>query len=163
MHNRFLQIFAWPDLLNFSRKTPVWLSTSRDSDSLKLNSMGIGRWQMQLQTSGLLEIPRKGETRKYIHWGLGLASNLLTEVRDSQLILTTQNAQSNFNWRFDADYIQRFQPSTRISSSVLKKAAQSLFENRQLQIQLPVLTWGSRTLKLNGWRENQSLISMDWD
>lgn len=163
MHNRFLQIFVWPDLLNFSRKTPVWLSTEKNGKSLKLISRGMGQWQMQLQTRGLLEIPRKGESRKYIHWGLGLASNLITEVRDSQLTLTTQNAQSSFNWKFDDDYLQRFNPNTRISSTVLKQAAQGLFEDRKLQIQLPVLTWGTRTLKLNNWRESDSLILMDWE
>jgi hypothetical protein len=162
MHNRFLQFFMWPDLLNFSRSTPVLFSTLPDQTKVTLQAQKSGVWNLQMQSMGVLRITRKGQLRNYINVGIGMTSTLTTEVKDSHLSLKTQNSKSNISWKFDSEYIRLFDPSTSISSTLLKKASTALFENRTIDQALPVLNWNGQTFKLNGWKQQGSMVSLDW-
>lgn len=162
MHNRFAQFFVWPDLMHCSRDLPVYLSTLPQQNHVTLQPKSAGTWALTLQTTGVIRLQRKGQLRNYINWGLGMGSTLTTDVKDSQLSLKTLNSKSNLKWQFDPEYIKAFDPNTRISSSVLNQATKSLFENRSMQVALPVLTWKERQWKLNGWKQQGSMISMEW-
>ncbi|MGZ5279671.1 MAG: hypothetical protein ACXWC9_07005 [Pseudobdellovibrionaceae bacterium] len=160
MRSRFVQFFVWSDLLHFSRSTPFYLSTLPDQ-KVDLQSLSGGRWQVQMQTSGIIEVSRKGQMRNYINWGVGLASVSTTEVKDSRLILQSGNPKTNLSWKFDPQYVKDFHPSG-ISEKVLKKATEALFKSRSAEIQLPTLQTKDRLWKLNDWVEDQGLIWMEW-
>jgi len=162
MNNRFIQLFVWPDLLHFSRKTPFYLSTVPETTQMSLQSKGSGIWDLTMQTKGFVQVDRKGKSWKYLHWGIGMTAQLQTQVKDSKLQFTTTNSHSNLNWNFDEDYVKAFRPSSRISSSVLQEAGKALFENRTIEKELPVLNLKGRQWKLNGWNQKGSLILMNW-
>jgi hypothetical protein len=160
MHSRLAQLFAWSDLLHFGRNTPFWLSTKPDQ-KVDVQSLGGGRWQVQVQTLGVIEVERKGQLRNYINWGIGLSSVSTTDVKDSQLLLQSGTPKSNLNWSFDPQYVKDFHPGS-ISQKVLKAATESLFQSRSSTVQLPTVTIKDRTWKLNGWTEDRGLIWMEW-
>lgn len=162
MKNRFLQIFVWPDLLHFSRKTPFYISTRPETTQLGLHSRGSGLWNLTMQARGLIQVHRKGQEWTYIHWGIGMSAQLQTQVKNSRLHFKTTNSEANVNWNFDEDYVQAFNPSSRISSTVLKEAGKALFENRSIEKELPTLKMNGREWKLDGWKQKDSLIWMDW-
>lgn len=162
MRNRFIQLFVWPDLLHFSRKTPFYLSTIPADTKMSLQSKGMGLWDMSMQTRGYVQVDRKGKTWNYLNWGIGMSAQLQTQIKDSQLVLTTTQSKSNINWAFDPAYVQAFRPSGSIPKSVLEEAGKALFENRTVQKELPVLHLQGKQWKLDGWKQNGSLILMDW-
>ncbi len=160
MHSRFSQFFVWSDLLHFARNTPFYLSTLPDQ-KIDIQSLGAGRWQVQLQTRGIIEVTRNGKMRNYINWGVGLSSVSTSTVKDSRLILQSGDPATNLSWSFDPQYVSDFHPGG-ISEKVLKKATESLFKGQTAEIQLPTLQTKDRLWKLNGWTEDQGLIWMEW-
>ena len=161
MHSRFKQFFIWPDLMNFSKSAP-FLLTSNPSQKIDLQPLGQGKWSMQSQTFGIIEAPRDQVEQTYLHWGLGASYKLSTQVKDSLLKLHVDQSKTNMTWKFDANYLKKFKPSQRVSSSLLQKIGDSLFTGRSFEVQLPVLDLKTKTLRLNNWTESQGLIWMDW-
>lgn len=161
MQSRFKQFFVWPDLMNFSKSAP-FLLTSDPSQIVDLKSLGQGKWSLKSQTKGVIEAPRDHLEQTYLHWGLGASYALSTQVKDSVLNLHVDQSKTNMTWQFNADYLKKYRPSQRVSSSLIKKIGESLLTGRNFQIQLPVFDLKSKTLKLNNWVENQGLIWMDW-
>lgn len=160
MKSRFMQFFVWSDLLHFGRSTPFWLSTKPDS-KVDLKDLGGGKWQVQIQTLGMIEVNRKGKRWTYINWGVGLSANATTEVKDSRLLLQSGTPKSNLNWSFDPEYVKAFDPSG-ISSKVLKAATEALFTSRSTEVALPTLQTKDKIWKLNGWTEDRGLVWMEW-
>ncbi len=161
MQSRFKQFFVWPDLMNFSKSAP-FLLTSDPSQIIDLKSLGQGRWSLRSQTKGFIEASRNHLEETYLQWGLGVSSTLSSQVKDSVLKLHVDQAKTNMTWKFDGNYLKKYQPSQKVSSNLIKKIGDSLFTERSFEIQLPVLNLKNRTLKLNNWVESQGLIWMDW-
>ncbi len=161
MRSRFLQFFLWPDLMKFSKTAPFWL-TSDPSQKVDIQALGQGKWLLQMHTVGVIEAPREKILQPYLHWGLGASYSLSTQVKDSLLKLSVEQAKTKMTWIFDGDYVKQFKPSQRISSSILKKVGDSLFQGRTFEVQLPVFILKDRILKLNNWNEHEGLIWLDW-
>jgi hypothetical protein len=160
-HSRFLQFFVWSDLWHFSKSTPFLLSTLPDQ-KIDIQSLGGGKWQVQLQTRGVIRAERSGQVRNYIDWGLGLSTVVTTSVKDSRLILQSNTPQTRANWNYSPEYVSTFHPRSNLSESVLQKATASLFQSKIFEVPLPVLQTRDHVWKLNNWIEDQGLIWMEW-
>lgn len=162
MKSRMKQYFAWPDLRRFPSSTPFLLSTFTHQSQLKLKSKSNGSWQANLNANGVLETIIGQAPIDYIHFGIGVATELSIKVSDGKLKLASGASQLELAWSYGFLYQLIYRPNNRIALDIFKSSLNKFFTNQSVEEALPTLHFGNHEWKLQNWKQQNDLITMDW-
>lgn len=160
MKNRFLQFFTWSDLLHYSRNTPFLMNVNKVV-SAHVTSLSPGHWDVQMQATGNVESPRKGQLWSYLEWSLGIKSQLEAHLIDGKLKIESQGEVSALIWKYGQAYKNQFSPSGG-STKILKKALEKSLASRGLALDLPQFELTGKNWHLENLNFQQNSIWLDW-
>lgn len=161
MNSRFLQLFVWPDLRRFSSNTPFLFSTLPDQSQLSLIPTGSG-YQTYFNTNAVLRTVMGGSEIDYLQLGLGVQTTLQVQVQDGELILKTGSAKLTMSWAYGLLYSMLFRPVNRIATDVMTSSMNPMFCNQKNSFTLPTITVDDEDYKLQNWKQQNDIITMDW-
>lgn len=162
MKSRTKQYFAWPDLRRFPTNTPFLLSTHSTQSQLRLIAKPNGKWQANLNANGVLETTIGGAQIDYINFGIGVATEVSINVLDGKLQMASGASQLELAWNYGFLYQMIFRPNTRIAIDIFKSSLNQFFTNQSVEESLPVLHFQDREWKLQNWKQQNEIITMDW-
>ncbi len=162
MKSRTKKIFAWPDLRRFSSNTPFVLSTYTNQSQLRLSAKENGKWQANLNANGVLQTIIGGSSIDYINFGIGVATEVSIKVVDGKLHMSSGASQLEFAWNYAFLYQMIYRPNPRIAIDIFKSSLNQFFTNQAVEEKLPVLNFQNHEWKLQNWKQQNEIITMDW-
>ena len=162
MKSRTKQFFAWPDLRRFPSNTPFLLSTHTHQSQLRLLAKPNGKWQANLNANGVLETTIGGAPIDYINFGIGVATEINIKVTDGKLQMASGVSQLELAWNYAFLYQMIYRPNTRIAIDIFKSSLNQFFTNQTVEESLPVLNFQHHEWKLQNWKQQNEIITMDW-
>lgn len=162
MKSRTKQFFAWPDLRRFPTNTPFLLSTHTHQSQLRLHAKPNGKWQANLNANGVLETVIGGSNIDYINFGIGVATEMTINVADGKLQLASGASQLELAWNYGFLYQLIYRPNPRIALDIFKSSLNQFFTNQKVEEILPVLNFQNHEWKLQNWKQQNDIITMDW-
>jgi hypothetical protein len=152
---------VWPDLRRFSSGTPFYFSTIPAQSQLELQG-SAGNYQTYFNTNAVLQTVMGGSPIDYLQMGLGVQTTLNVQVNQGELLLQTGSAKLSMAWSFGLLYQMLFKPVNRIATDVMISSMNSMFSNQKSSYKLPAITIENKELKLQNWKQNKDVITMDW-
>ncbi len=162
MKSRFKQFLVWPDLRRFSSNSPFLLSLDKSRYELVTNSQ-TANWLGLLKINGVLQASMGGSPIDYLNFGLSLSTTFIVQVKNSAIVFKTGQASLNMAYSFGALYQMIFRPDQRIAADIFKNAIGGFFSKKEVKAELPELKVGNRAWKLQNFRTQDTLITMDWE
>lgn len=162
MKSRTKQYFAWPDLRRFPTSTPFLLSTHTTQSQLRLSPKPNGKWQTNLNANGVLETVIGGSPIDYINFGIGVAAEMSIKVTDGKLQMVSGVSQLELAWNYGFLYQMIYRPNPRIALDIFKSSLNQFFTNQSVEEVLPALNFQNHEWKLQNWKQQNEIITMDW-
>lgn len=162
MKSRTKQYFAWPDLRRFPSTTPFLLTTHTGESQLRLQAKPNGKWQANLNANGVLETIIGGSPIDYINFGIGVSTEVSIKVTDGKLQMASGASQLELAWNYGFLYQMIFRPNTRIAIDIFKSSLNQFFTNQSVEEILPALNFQNHEWKLQNWKQQNEIITMDW-
>lgn len=162
MKSRTKQYFAWPDLRRFPSDTPFLLSTFTHQSQLRLKPAANGKWHANLNANGVLETLIGGSPIDYIQFGIGVATEMSIKVVDGKLLMASGVSQLELAWSYGFLYQLIYRPNTRIAIDIFKSSLNQFFTNQKVEETLPSLNFQNHDWKLQNWKQQNDIITMDW-
>ncbi|MFP5386324.1 MAG: hypothetical protein ACLGHN_09620 [Bacteriovoracia bacterium] len=162
MSSRFMQYFVWPDLARFPTRTPFYFSTIPEQSQLILRPASGNSYQAYFNTNASLTTIMGGSIIEYLQLGLGMQTNLNVKVSDGQLRLKTASANLTLAWSYGLLYQMIFRPKGQIATDIMLESMNSLFSNQSASHELPSIKIENKVFRLQNWKQNREIITMDW-
>lgn len=160
--SRFLLYFVWPDLRRFSSNSPFYFSTIPDQSQLTLSQITGSSYQTYFNTNAVITTLMGGSQIDYLQLGLGVETSLEVAVQNGELLLQTGSAKLTMAWSYALLYQMLFRPVNRIATDVMLKSMNSLFSNQKSTFTLPSIRVDDHEYKLQNWKQQNDIITMDW-
>ena len=142
LDSRFIQFFVWPDLFNFSKSTPFYLSVQKPA-ALNLHWQKDGSAQTSFKTKAWVQAQRDGTWWNYVQLSGSASGKLSPKIQRGQFKLNVQMSTSDFGAVFGENYMGRYNPNTWIATSVIQDFINSMAQNYQYSFQIPSLDMGA--------------------
>lgn len=162
MKSRMTQYFVWPDLRRFNSSTPFYISTHTDQSMLTLTPSSANQWTAYLNSNGVIQTEMGGSQIDYINFGMTVATKMSVSVTDSKIKISNGASDLQLKWSYGLLYQMLFRPNNRIAVDILKGAMNGFFSNQTVIQDLPVIRMDDREWKLQNWKQNNNIITMDW-
>jgi hypothetical protein len=137
MNSRFVQFFAWPELMKYSKSTvfPFQLYSDKDltltGKGLKFNASGKLISQM-LAPKGSSSVPM-------MRFGLPFKTDLSFSTKSGVLSMTSTNPVVSLTSSWDADYVKKYSPRTKFAQSTVLGKIQNALDTKTYTYTLPTL------------------------
>lgn len=162
MKSRMTQYFVWPDLRRFNSSTPFLISTYTDQSMLSLQATAANQWTAYLNSNGVITTEIGGSPIDYINFGMTVSTKMTVSVTDSKIKISNGASDLGLKWSYGLLYSMLYRPNNRIAVDILKGAMNGFFSNQTVIQDLPVIRIDQREWKLQNWKQNNNIITMDW-
>lgn len=162
MKSKMKQYFVWPDLRRFNSSTPFNISTNADQSRLSLKAETNNQWTAYLNSNGLIQTVIGGSEIDYINYGMTVSTRMTVSVKDSKITISNGASDLQLRWSYGLLYSMLYRPNNRIAVDLLKGALNGFFSNQSVVQDLPVIKLDNQEWKLQNWKQNNNLITMDW-
>ena len=142
LDSRFLQFFVWPDLFNYSKSDPFFLSVQKPA-ALNLHWQKNGSAQTSIKTKAWIQAQRDGSWWNYVLLSGTASGQLSPKIQQGKFKLTVQMNTSDFAAQFGETYMAHYNPNTWIATSVIQDFINNMGQNYQYSFQLPSLDLGA--------------------
>jgi hypothetical protein len=95
----------------------------------------------------------------YMNLADRFSGNVESSVASGQLMLDLFNIRTQRNWDFAKEYVSKYNPSRRISSSVWKQIDSAIQANRKTALTLPVYELEGQPWVIQSVRHQESFAS----
>lgn len=136
MRSRFLQFFLWPDLMNFSKRAKFNF-IHKLNENTKISLLPRGKMKLSLQGDSWLQGERDGKMWNYVFFRSQLNTQSQLTIAQSKLKVNLDSNNVRLKKQFGSDYKSKYQPSERISTSMIQTAIEETYLNNSLSWDLP--------------------------
>jgi len=141
LKSRIKQMFVWPDLWNFPKKTDfLFQMQSKTIPQFTWKDNG----SISLQSEFLINMmrPKSDSYRPYILFDINMKGQFQLAIQNGQGVLVTQGSSVQAEYKWADGYCNHPGRCGKILKNSLAKAATSYFTGRQIQFPLPQLEAG---------------------
>ena len=137
--SRFNQFFAWPDLMNFSKKTNFLLDiypyTEPQIQQLAMSGQQL-RVKVATHVANQVFFPQQKKYKPYVNFYSQVNANILIDVQQQGLRVRFANSQFKTSYFFDKDYVKNKEPNKYINIEELEERLGQALVKQQLHYQL---------------------------
>ncbi len=138
MRSRFLQFFLWPELMNFPKSSVFTFDLYSDQD-LKIS--GGDNLLFGLTSNLLVQMnaPKKTDYVPFMHFAAPFSAQVKLTLSQGQLGAQILNPSLRLASSWNKNYLAKYSPSTRFSSSTVRNAILDALTLEKMQMTIPLL------------------------
>ncbi len=138
--SRFKQFFAWPDLMNFSKKTN-FIFDIYSSAKPNLQIMGVTQnyqllYSLESSVVSHMFYPENNKWTPYVNFYSNLNSSVIVEVTNVGLRVSFSDLKAKSSYNFDSSYVYQRSPNEYIDVRTLEKHLISEVQSQKLDFNL---------------------------
>jgi hypothetical protein len=144
LKNWFIEIFIWPDLLNYSSKAAFHMISQLSAPAAfqfsaqgTAGSPALPSASFKASVQSLMTAVRDGQTWNYLLFQSQVSANVSMAIASGQLNLQFANTNLQSKAKFGVDYVHRYSPSKYISLSTIESALKSSTALKTATLALP--------------------------
>lgn len=138
MRSRFMQFFLWPDLMNFPKSSVFTFDVYSDQD-LKISGGDNLVFGLASKLLVQMNAPKKSNYVPFMHFSAPFSANVKLNLSQGKLSAQILNPSLNLGSSWNKDYLSKYSPSTRFSSSTVRGAILSALTSEKMQMTVPLL------------------------
>ncbi|WP_235046077.1 hypothetical protein [Bdellovibrio bacteriovorus] len=118
MNSRFVQLFIWPELMNYSKSAKFLFDLYSDKD-VQITGKGL-QYSVKTTMYAKMQAPKSGSYISFMNFTLPFNSKVTLKLDDGKVQAKFVNPTLGMTGVYDSTYISRYSPSRRFKSATIR-------------------------------------------
>lgn len=164
MASRIKQFFVWPDLRRFPKNNPFLFKQNDDTLNFSMQKTSTKNlYDSWFYGLGSINTTIGGSDIEYLQLYLNLKSQLFINIDNGVLTINSKSSAVELKWAYGLLYQMIYKPDNRIASQLIADAMGTFLSNKSYQVNLPSIKIDALVFRISKWKEENDLITMDWE